>query len=159
MQNLSRYLHRSPRYVLRPLDNNIIRFVGPDQTPWEEATEVRDISVTGLAFTIPKGLEPKANESMAIEFEVPGKNDTMACFGLVKRIAEFNEKRVLVSVEFQKLSSSQRFYLLSGLLMKLEQDQRKFQKKHRFAIILKFIWGLIAVIFIFAAIAIWNFDF
>ncbi len=128
MQNLAHYAARSPRYLLQPLDNKIIRFTGPDRTPWDETTEIRNISLSGLAFTVPPGIEPRMKEILALEFEVPGQEDYMACHAQVVRLERVSDQRTLVSVRFFELTANQKFFLLSGLLNKLkakEQSQLK----------------------------------
>jgi hypothetical protein len=75
-QTLAKYQSRYQRYILQPDDNTLIRVAGPHQTPWEEATEIQNISLTGLAFTAPAELCPLIGEIVKIQFEVPGSAQT-----------------------------------------------------------------------------------
>lgn len=115
---LARYVARSPRYILQPEDNTLIRVAGPQQTPWEEGTQIQNVSLSGLAFTAPSDLCPVIGEIIKIQFEAPGKSQ-MACFGLVSRL-ERGGARTVVGVKFLKLEFAQRVYLAQALTSKLK---------------------------------------
>lgn len=115
---LARYVARSPRYILQPEDNTLIRVAGPQQTPWEEGTEIQNVSLSGLAFTAPHDLCPVIGEIIKIQFEAPGKSQ-MACFGLVSRL-ERRGQQTLVAVKFLKLEFAQRVFLAQSLGEKLK---------------------------------------
>ncbi|RYZ81252.1 MAG: PilZ domain-containing protein, partial [Proteobacteria bacterium] len=71
-QNLARFHARSPRYILNTQDDSLIRVAGPRQVPWEEGTEIKNVSLTGLAFTAPGDLCPILGEIIKIQFLIPG---------------------------------------------------------------------------------------
>lgn len=122
-ETLAQYAHRSPRYILLPQDRCFIRVAGPKQTPWEEGTELRNISKTGLAFTAPDILVPLQGESIRVQFEVPGSKQ-MACHARVVRIEPFDNVSSLVAIEFEGLSGVQEWNLAQGLLKKkINEDQ------------------------------------
>lgn len=120
-QGLARYHGRSPRYILDTQDDSLIRVAGPRQMPWEEGTEVRNISLTGLAFTAPSDLCPLLGEVIKIQFEVPGAQP-MACYAVVTRIDPLKQQKMLVGVHFYKLEMAQRIALAQGLSRKLKDQ-------------------------------------
>lgn len=122
MTHLSRYHNRSPRYILQPQDNTLIRVAGPRQDPWEETTEIKNISLTGLAFLANSDLCPIIGELIKIEFNVPGARQ-MACYGLVTRLEPAGKDQLLVAIHFQKLEIPHRILLLQGLAQKLKTQQ------------------------------------
>lgn len=128
--NLARYHARSPRYILQPYDNTLIRVAGPRQDPWEEGTEIRNISLSGLVFTAPSELCPIIGETIKIQFEVPG-NQAMACFGLVTRLEPCGEYEMSVGIQFQKLDIAHKIVLLQGLARKLKDQQEKRQQMQK----------------------------
>jgi len=124
-QVLARYHSRFPRYILDTQDNTLIRVAGPQQTPWEEGTEIVNISLSGLAFLAPVDLCPIVGEFIKIQFQVPG-NTEMACHGLVTRLEPSGKSDMVVGIQFYKLEMPHRIALLQGLAQKLK-DQQKAQ--------------------------------
>lgn len=122
--SLAKYVVRSPRYILQPDDNTLIRLAGPQQTPWEEGTEIRNISLTGLAFTAPLELSPVVGEVIKIQFAPPQKNE-LACYGLVIRLENVGSATTLVAVKFLKLDFAQRLYLAHALSLRLREQQER----------------------------------
>lgn len=123
-QNLARYHARAPRYILNTKDNELIRVAGPKQTPWEENTEIKNVSLTGLAFIAPEDLSPRLGEVIKIQFVVPGGKQ-MACFAIVTRIEPDKPEQVLVGVHFYKLEMSHRIVLAQGLSQRLRTDSNQ----------------------------------
>ena len=153
--NLARYHARSPRYILQPQDNTLIRVAGPRQLPWEEGTEIRNISLTGLVFTASSDLCPVVGEMIKIQFHVPGQNQ-MACHGLVTRLEPLGRSQMLVGVQFQKLEMPHRLVLLQGLAQKLKDQQ---QRQHRIEIknaSMRFFTRPRAALFMTLALLFWG---
>ncbi|MEZ0392711.1 MAG: PilZ domain-containing protein, partial [Pseudobdellovibrionaceae bacterium] len=123
------YHARAPRYILQPQDNTLIRVAGPQQIPWEEGTEIKNISLSGLAFTAPTELCPIVGEFIKIQFNVPATSQ-MACFGLVTRLEALGQTEMLVGIQFYKLEMSHRIVLLQGLAQKLKDQQKKNSDLH-----------------------------
>lgn len=124
-QRLARYHARSPRYILNTEDDSLIRVAGPRQVPWEEGTEIRNVSLTGLAFTAPEDLCPLIGEVIRIQFQPPGAPQ-MACHAIVTRLAEDRNGQMLVAVHFYKMEMAQRILLAQGLSKRFrEQLSRK----------------------------------
>ena len=122
MTSLAKYSSRTPRYILQPQDNILIRVAGPKQIPWEENTDLKNISLTGIAFTAPSDLCPSLGEFIKIEYEVPGSG-RMANYALVSRIDDISSSKTLVGVKFYKMELAQRVILAQALAIKLRDQQ------------------------------------
>ena len=122
--SLARYHARAPRYILNTDDNHLIRLSGAERRSWEENTEIRDISLTGLAFTASADLSPQLGEIIKIQFSVPG-SDQMACYAVVIRIDSLNEFDNSIGVHFYKLDRVQRLNLVQGLAHKIQKRNEK----------------------------------
>lgn len=120
-QTLARYHARSPRYILNTEDDFFVRVAGPRQTPWEEGTEIRNVSLTGLAFTAPDDLCPLLGEVVKIQFMIPG-GQQMACHAIVTRLEEDREGVMLVGVHFYKLEMAHRIVLAQGLSKRFREQ-------------------------------------
>lgn len=121
--SLARYHARSPRYILDTQDNSLIRFSGAERLPWEEKTELRNVSLTGLSFVCASDLSPQLGEIIKIQFAVPGA-ESMACYAIVIRISAEGPHANEVAVHFYKLDRIQRINLVQGLANKM--DTKKF---------------------------------
>lgn len=117
MTSLARYHGRAPRYILNTQDDYLVRVAGPKQVPWEEGTEILNVSLTGLAFTAPSDLCPLLGEVIKIQFTPPG-GQQMACYAIVTRLESKSDQLTLVGVHFYKLEMSQRIVLAQGLAKK-----------------------------------------
>lgn len=154
-QSLARYHGRAPRYILNTLDDSLIRVAGPRQLPWEEGTEIKNISLTGLAFTAPSDLCPLLGEVIKIQFDVPG-SQPMACYAVVTRIDPMKSQKMLVGVHFYKLEMAQRVALAQGLSEKLREqlDQEKTLDKNQILVTKS---DLIKVFAMSSFVALWAF--
>jgi hypothetical protein len=123
-QGLAKYHARAPRYILNTDDNCLIRIAGPRQVPWEEGTEIKNVSLTGLAFTAPEDLCPLLGEVIKIQFTVPGSQQ-MACYGIVTRLESFDQQGMLVGVHFYKLEMAHRIVLAQGISRKFKDQKKK----------------------------------
>lgn len=126
MTSLARYHGRSPRYILDTEDDNLVRVAGPQKMTWEEGTEIKNVSLTGLAFTAPDDLCPLIGEVVKIQFTPPGSRQ-MACYGIVTRLDSISQHRILVGIHFYKLEMAQRMTLAQGLARKLKEAQDRGQ--------------------------------
>lgn len=118
--SLARYHARAPRYILNTEDNSLVRLSGAEQLSWEEKTELRDVSLTGLSFIAPQDLSPQMGEVIKIQFAVPGAQQ-MACYAVVIRIEKINQFDNLIGVHFYKLDRTQRLNLVQGLTEKVQK--------------------------------------
>ncbi len=121
--SLARYHARAPRYILDTEDNSLIRLSGAEQLAWEENTELRDVSLTGLSFTAPQDLSPQIGEVIKIQFSVPGAHQ-MACFAVVIRIEKLDALENLIGVHFYKLDRTQRLNIVQGLAQKVVRKDK-----------------------------------
>lgn len=124
MTSLARYHGRSPRYILNTEDESLVRVAGPKQIPWEEGTEIKNVSLTGLAFTAPDDLCPLLGEVVKIQFTPPGSRQ-MACYGIVTRLESIDDSRTLVGIHFYKLEMQQRIVLAQGLARRFKENQER----------------------------------
>ena len=148
--SLARYHARSPRYILDTQDNNLIRFSGAERLSWEEKTELKNVSLTGLSFTSARDLSPQLGEIIKIQFQVP-LAETMACYAIVIRIQSIDESGMNeISVHFYKLDRLQRINLVQGLAQKIDTDLKANPKQKQSS------WGSSQsfILMIFSA-AIW----
>jgi hypothetical protein len=118
-QNLARYHARSPRYILNTEDDSLIRVAGPRQVPWEEGTEIKNVSLTGLAFVAPDDLCPVLGEIIKIQFLVPGSKQ-MASYAIVTRLDSIEQSKILVGLHFYKMEMGHRVALAQGLARKIK---------------------------------------
>lgn len=161
-QHLAKYHQRAPRYILQPLDNNYIRVAGPQQTPWEENTEIKNISLSGLAFTAPVDLCPTMGEFIKLQFEIPG-GEQIACHAMVTRIEPYDNSSCLIGIQFYRLQSATKIALLQGLAKNLKQQMQAKQeqlskrnylwtqmKKHRkkslLMVLLLIVWSYLTIV-------------
>ena len=120
--SLARYHARAPRYILNTQDDALIRLSGAEQFSWEEKTELRDVSLTGLSFTAAQDLSPQIGEVIKIQFSVPG-SEQMACYAVVTRKEKTNDFENLIGVHFYKLDRLQRLNVVQGLANKIQQTK------------------------------------
>ena len=116
--SLARYHARSPRYILNTEDNHLVRLSGAQKLSWEEKTELKNISLTGLSFSAPADLSPQLGEIIKIQFTVPS-SEMMACYAIVTRIELVHENENEIAVHFYKLDRLQRINLVQGLAQKV----------------------------------------
>jgi hypothetical protein len=123
-QTLARYHARSPRYILQSQDNTLVRVAGANQVPWEEGTEIKNISLSGISFTAPTDLCPVIGEVIKIQFVVPG-GESMAVLALVTRLEPLGRLQMLVGIKFTKMNPAHRQILISNLTQKMREQQRQ----------------------------------
>lgn len=121
-QGLARYHARSPRYILDTEDDSLIRVAGPHKMPWDEDTDIRNVSLTGLSFTAPDDLCPVLGEVIKVQFVVPGSQQ-MACHAIVTRLEPDKNNKILVAVHFYKLEMAHRIVLAQGLSKKIKHEE------------------------------------
>ncbi len=124
-QSLAKYHARSPRYILNTHDDYLVRVAGPQQIPWEEDTEIKNVSLTGLAFTAPDDLCPVLGEVIKVQFVIPGAQQ-MACHAIVTRLEPDKSHTILVAVHFYKLEMAHRIVLAQGLAKKVKNEDPDF---------------------------------
>lgn len=130
-QNFARYHARSPRYILNTEDDSLVRVAGPRQVPWEEGTEIKNVSLTGLAFVAPEDLCPILGEIVKIQFIAPGSKQ-MASHAIVIRLDTLPRGQILVGLHFYKMEMGHRVMLAQGLAKKIKDtaDRMKLDSQH-----------------------------
>lgn len=126
-KGLARYHSRAPRYILSPDDDTWIRLAGPHQTPWEEGTEIKDLSLSGLAFTAPVDLSPQLGEVIKIQF-TPPQSKSIACYAITTRIERISEDQNLIAVHYYKMEMGHRLALAQSLESRLSLKLKSQQK-------------------------------
>lgn len=130
VSNLAEYKSRSPRYILQPHDNTLIRVAGPHQIPWEEGTFIHNVSLSGLAFTAPNDLCPAIGEVIRIQFDTQAQGQ-MACSALVIRIQKATNSSMLVAVKFLKLELAQKLSLAQALTQKIKEQSEEMERRQK----------------------------
>lgn len=153
--HLAKYHARSPRYILNTDDDHLIRVAGPHKIPWEEGTEIQNISLTGLAFTAPSDLCPILGEVIRIQF-TPPESQSMACHAIVTRVESISSHKRRVAIHFYKMDMAHRLALAQVLEKKFDQEMariervKKLENKTRVGDIV-----LVALLFTTWAIGFW----
>lgn len=156
---LAQYQKRAPRYILNTLDNSLIRLSAEHHAPWEESTLIRNVSLTGLAFTCPRDIQPLLGELIKIQFEVPGAQQ-MSCFGLVTRIEKLDQVQALIAVQFHKLELAHRINLAQGLalreldLIKEEKQKNEISQTKKAKTVKIFALAFLSLLFCFSLFAL-----
>ncbi|MGZ3690585.1 MAG: PilZ domain-containing protein [Pseudobdellovibrio sp.] len=147
--SLARYHARAPRYILNTDDESLIRLSGAEQLSWEENTELRDVSLTGLSFTAPQDLSPQIGEVIKIQFSVPSSQQ-MACYAVVIRIEKINPLENMIGVHFYKLDRTQRLNIVHGL-----SDKIRTQKEKEENAVQQQAWPMLSLIGLILTVVCW----
>lgn len=132
-QALRRFVPRAPRYILRPNDNQMLRFAPNKILNRSYSTRFMNVSESGLAFLIDKSSAPGIGEFIKVEFPVPG-GEQIAWFAKVVRLEEFvpedwwseakakeHENDVIVGIQFHQLPDGHRQAIRLHLQEKFHQ--------------------------------------
>lgn len=138
-QVLRRFVPRAPRYVLRPNDNQMLRFAPNKVHNRSHSTRFLNVSETGLAFLIERSSAPTIGELIKIEFAVPG-GEQIAWFAKVIRLEEYSpnawwthqdsldhHRDVLVGIQFHQLPDAHRQSIRVHLQAKFREVLRNRQ--------------------------------
>ncbi|HPI41078.1 MAG TPA: PilZ domain-containing protein, partial [Pseudobdellovibrionaceae bacterium] len=123
-KGLARFHARSPRYILSPEEDTWIRLAGPHQTPWEEGTEIKDISLTGLSFTAPSDLSPQLGEVIKIQF-TPPQSKSIASYAVTTRVEKLSDLENLIAVQYYKMDIKHRVAIAQSLEIRLAERNEK----------------------------------
>lgn len=116
---LRRFVARAPRYILRPNDNQMLRFAPNHVHNRSFSTRFVNVSESGLAFVIDRASAPRIGEFLKVEFPVPG-GEQIAWFAKVVRLEEVDkhpwwnrqalaeDPGVLVGLQFHQLPRGHR---------------------------------------------------
>lgn len=117
-------------------DKKIMRYAPYPKGHRSFFTEVINLSETGMAFTVPFLDSPQLNETIMVEFSVPG-GEPIACFAKVQRVQKytliesdfFQKDCKLVAVEFKKLPAAQHQALHKGLQLEFKKINVHFRRQ------------------------------
>jgi len=114
---LHKFEPRAVRYVLRPADRKIMRFVSDERSDETniESTILLNMSETGIAFLVSPDTQLRVRERVKVEIPVPG-GEQLAWWGRVVRMEEYaprswsfgrdpfkEQSQMLVAVRFDDL--------------------------------------------------------
>lgn len=127
-------------------DKKIMRYAPYPRGHRAFFTEIINLSETGMAFTVPFLDSPILNETIMIEFAVPG-GEPIACFAQVQRVQKytviesdfFQKDCKLVAVKFHQMKEEQ----LRSLRISLDQEFKKMQvhfRRQQFRLKLQWYW-------------------
>jgi len=138
---LRKFVNRAPRYVLRPTDNQVMRFSTESGPSGVFKTRLINLSETGAAFVVDRSMAPEIGEVIKVEIPVPGL-DQIAWFGRVARMEAYSsnswwsdpdpfadEEKIIVGVHFEGLPSGHRQAIKKGLEEQLLKALK--EKRHR----------------------------
>ncbi len=126
-EQLRKFVTRAPRYVLRPGDDQILRFAHQDEKNKSFTTRFLNISETGIAFLVDRSCLPLLGDQIKVEFPVPG-GEQVAWFARVVRMEEVGTEDVMVGIHFSELPEGHKNLInqaLSEKLLEILREQRK----------------------------------
>lgn len=135
---LRRFINRAPRYILKPTDNQVMRFATDRGPQGVFKTKLVNLSETGAAFVVDRSMAPQIGDTLKVELPIPGL-DQIAWFGEVVRMEVYSsnswwsdpdpfvdDEKMLIAVHFQELPHGHRAAIKKGL-----QDQFLLELQER----------------------------
>lgn len=124
---IRRFINRAPRYVLKPTDNQVMRYASEHGPQGVFRTRLVNLSETGAAFVVDRSMAPQIGETIKVELPIPGL-DQIAWFGQVIRMEAYSssswwsdpdpfadEEKMLLAIHFQELPHGHRQAIKKGL--------------------------------------------
>jgi hypothetical protein len=88
------FVQRPPRYIFQAGDSSLVRFAPMETRGISAKAVIRDLSESGLSFTLPitehVDTLPEEGAPLKVEFPVPGRPQ-IACFATVTRVEQRSE--------------------------------------------------------------------
>jgi hypothetical protein len=88
------FVQRPSRYIFQTSDSSLVRFAPMETRGISARAIIRDLSESGLSFTLPitEAIEtlPEEGAPLKVEFPIPGR-DQIACFATVMRVEQRTE--------------------------------------------------------------------
>ncbi len=88
------FVQRPSRYIFQAGDSSLVRFAEMETRGISSRAVIRDLSETGLSFTLPISEPvhtlPEEGSPLKVEFPIPGR-DQIACFATVMRVEQRSE--------------------------------------------------------------------
>ena len=169
------FVHRSPRYLLRPDDAQVLNFVSSKKDPEKHNTTLYNVSETGLAFVAHRDSAPQVGDRIQIEFPVPGSGRVAWWAKVVRLEAHHTQpfwrvedgiedpENLLVAVRFENLPDGHRRAIRQSLTRKFQELQHE-ERIHKLKNITEFVqeqfWNLIlfALCSVAALLALYQFS-
>lgn len=140
------YKQRPPRYIFQTGDSSLVRFAEMQTRGIASRAVIRDLSESGLSFTLPltehPDTLPEEGSPLKVEFPIPG-HDQIACFATVTRV-EQREEWVpewgdrgfhLIALQFRHLPTLHLKAIQRGLQGRVEEELSftQIKRHHAFA--------------------------
>lgn len=142
------FIPRPPRYVFQASDSSLVRFAAMETRGLSAKAVIRDLSESGLSFTLPitehVDTLPEEGAPLKVEFPIPGRTQ-IACFATVTRVEQRTEwvpewgdrGYHLIALQFRHLPTLHLRAIKSGLEGRgneePELDFRTMKRAHGFA--------------------------
>lgn len=140
---IRKFISRAPRYVLKPTDNQVMRYASDKAPQGVFKTKLVNLSESGAAFVVDRSMAPQIGELIKVELPIPGL-DQIAWFAQVVRMEAYSsnswwsdpdpfvdDEKMLIAVHFHDLPSAHRKAIKSGLeqqfLNELKERRRRQQ--------------------------------
>lgn len=149
MSAAQNFVQRPPRYIFQAADSNLVRFAAMETRGISARAVIRDLSESGLSFTLPitEAIEtlPEEGAPLKVEFPIPGR-DQIACFATVTRVEqrtewvpEWGDRGFhLIALQFRHLPSLHLKAIKQGLQGRVESADEELnfaqiKRTHAFA--------------------------
>lgn len=150
---LHRFVNRAPRYILRPQDNQIMRFALKDTKGQGgiDSTILYNLSETGVAFLMAPGTKLKIGDMIKVEIPIP-KGEQIAWWARVVRTEEWrpqywffsddsfkDDPKIMVACRFEELPEQHSQAIRQGVEQSLIQAMRdqKYRNRHYYRALFK----------------------
>lgn len=131
---LPRFVPRAPRFLFRPSDKAMLRFVQNGDTDHPHSTQLINLSTSGAAFLAPRHECPMVGEVLKVEFPI-ANGESIAWWGRVVRVEEHARKlwwkaknkvavpdTLMVAITFQDLPAGHIKTIEKGLKQKWRES-------------------------------------
>jgi hypothetical protein len=148
MSAARKFIARPARYIFQASESHLIRFAPMETRGISAKAVIRDLSESGLSFTLPISepidMLPDEGEPLKVEFPIPGRAQ-IACFATVTRveqrtewIPEWGDRGYhLIALQFRHLPTLHLRAIQNGLQGRTSEDpELNFQtlkRTHAFA--------------------------
>ena len=138
------YIQRQARYVFQTGDSTLVRFAAMETKGITSRAVIRDLSESGVSFTLPLDETdlPDEGAPLKIEFPIPGR-DKIACFATVTRVEQRSEwvpewgdrGYHLIALKFRHLPTLHLRAIQQGLNGRVDEEQtfHEIKRAHAFA--------------------------
>lgn len=160
-QTLRRFIPRAPRYVLRPQDEQLLRFAHRHERGLGQTTRMVNLSTSGAAFTTDRSMVPPLGELIKVEFTLPD-GEKVAWWARVVRVEELQPRgwwseteviqaldTVVVGTVFQDLPLGHQkkiFKALESKFAEILKQRHRQQFKHTLQYLAEHSWQVLVCV-------------